>query len=171
LNISSPNAEALTNATYEAVKLRLKEKSTDNSGIITSSSKTKADIFTFSNGDKIELSRSAGKHTNATLCCVDWMTKNAPSMVNSRHFRLNYVQKISLFDALRDVCRQPNDADRDILQFERISIARRCSLKLACELFSMAQKAILADLLMIALNANSQYISATVSSYRRSTKT
>lgn len=166
LNLNSLESGALTNSTYQAIKSLLQQTAVDSSAMITASSKTKADIFTCSNGNRIELCRSAGKHTNSVLCCLDWMTENAPSLLKSRDFRLDSRQRIKLFDTIKDICSTPPDPTHGLHHLERIGIPQPAASKFSDGVFFDFQKAIIADLLLIALNANSQYVGAIAATYR-----
>src|SRR5664279_2443757 len=95
------------------------------------------------------------------------MRENAPAFVKDRLLYINNEVKLKFFNTLRDL---ETDGDNEC-QLEMLKISKEASSKLKSGRFSCEDtKLKLADLILVGLNKNSQYISAIAPNYRRTQK-
>jgi hypothetical protein len=159
-------AGALTNCVVNVAKKICDEAATGDSQLCQRNTKKEGCIYTrtLPSGQKFQVVRSTGKHTNAMLACLQWAKKNIPQFVESRRLHMTRVEKTSFFNALEELA-APDVENR---QMEMVRISDHVASHLQSNTFPVAEtRTVLADLILIGLNINGQYISAISTSYRR----
>jgi hypothetical protein len=167
--LSRVAAGALTNSTVQAMTELFNEVAGDESLLSTCNSKEGWSYTrTIRSGCKYQVLRSGGKHTNAISSCMSWMRENAPLFVKDRLLCLSSKQKVSFFDSLSGLL--PDE--RGQRQLEMVRVSENAAGRLLSGSFGEERtKRRLADLILIGLSINSQYISAIAPNYRKDTKT
>jgi len=171
IHLTSRAAGALTQATFEAAK----------SAVLVACSKDDLKTFTekFGSGRRIVITtkddkkfsicKSAGKHTNAILSCMEWMRQNVPSLTVDRQLYLDKTKKELFFNAIKKTAESAPD-DRGFRQLEKIrlgdmavTLLRRWSSSPSNSAATIA----IADLLLIGLNHCEHYVSAISTNFRK----
>jgi hypothetical protein len=121
----------------------------------------------FATGRRYVVCRSSGKHLNAVLSCLEWMRTNLPDFVRDRPLKVHNQGKQTFFDALRKVAVKANDEKTARLESIRLSknVVERMKYKEGTA-HNFIRK-VLADLILIALNNNQQYIRGISDNYRQ----
>jgi hypothetical protein len=158
-------AGALTNSTVMAVT-KLCDDALKDGTLYCNKNKTEG--WTYSrtcklSGNKYQVTRSTGKHTNAIICCLEWMRENVTDFVKNRTLRLNRSGQVKFFNALRTLA-YSGKKDKS-LEMVRLSEHFQHQLKQST-LSDISTATTLSDLILIALNNNQQYISAVAEHYR-----
>jgi hypothetical protein len=172
--VSPKCAGALTNAAVKAVS-KICDIYLPNSTLSVSSNKKSGWSYHRTckeSGRKMEIHRSSGKHLNAILSCLHWMKSNLGDFVRDRPLRIGGDGKLKFFTALRDISfdsRPASDGEDAVVQIESIHLSPRVVRKMMFEegQSSEATKKTLADLLLIGLDDNQQYVSAISTNCRR----
>lgn len=123
------------------------------------------------NGKKIEVLRSSGKHLNAILSCLQWMKSNMLDFVRDRPLRIG-EGRLKFFEALKDAaCIAPSagEEEAELRRIGCVKFSEHIVNKLRSEggLFTQGVRKTLADLILIGLDNNQQYVSAISTNYRR----
>jgi hypothetical protein len=169
LRLTNKTAGALTNVAVTAMTDLCKEVAPDST---VSNQNSKQDGFsctrTLKCGKKFQVIRSTGKHTNAMIACMEWAKQCIPDFVENRSLHMKINEKLAFFHALQELSKQ---------QIEFYSLEMLRLSPLAVENLSSDQydqkddiQASLADLILIALNKNNQYINAIAPNFRASRK-
>jgi hypothetical protein len=121
---------------------------------------------------RIDVFRSSGKHLNAILSCLQWMKSNLPDFVRDRPLRIDGPGRYRFFQALKDLALKfstSNEDDDHVGKLECIQLNEHVMEKLKYDegRSSEATRKTLADLILIALDHNQQYISAVSTNYRK----
>ena len=167
--LSGKAAGALTNATVKAMTTtcdRLLPSGTlrvENNKQAGWSYSRKCD----SSGQQFVVMRSSGKQLNAILSCPQYMKSNMPNFVRDRPLRISKDDMASFFEALRQIALTTTDFNSAHLESIRLSSRVIERLKFFEGMSSSFVKNILADLILIALNNNQQYIRGISDNYRR----
>jgi hypothetical protein len=154
----------LTQATSDAVKSLL----VNYAGNIKESLdkyQGKTQTFTMENGSTYHLNKSMGKHINAILTVMDWMKTNHPAFVKNRPLYLDVKHKISFFRTLQEVSKSSPD-DYGYHQIEKLRIGPSAVDKFQNKVFTISCAISLANLILIGLNKNEQYVNAISVNYR-----
>jgi len=161
-------AGALVNSAVEAAKQVCDEAAGTGSRLCTRNAKGEewTYIRTLETGNKYQVSRSSGKQTNAIVACIEWMKRNAPSFVENRPLYLGRSERIKFFKSLQEVASSPVD---DICRLEMLRLSNHVAEKLKSGEYakdhSIQER--LADLVLIGLSKNGQYVSAIAPNYRK----
>ena len=163
--LTSKGAGALTSSTVEAMKMICDAAAGDDSRLSVRNTKQEGWTYvrTLPSGKKLQVVRSTGKHTNALLAFLEWAKQHTPGFVKDRPLRMDYTGKLKFFHALKDLC----SLDSNSYQMEMLRITNHVAQLLRSGLFSTGSTHLLADLILIGLNKNSQYVSALAPTYRR----
>lgn len=119
-----------------------------------------------STGYKFQVICSAGKHTNAIVTCMNWMTENARDFVDLRTHGVPEKTKIAFFDALQQVA----SSDSPTLDLVHISQNARDVFRTSALSWDDEVKGLLAGLALIAINKNQPLVKSVAANYRRSTR-
>ena len=112
---------------------------------------------------KLHVQRSTGKHTNAIVAFLEWSKRNIPSFVKNRPLRMSSTEKQTVFQALIDLSGCSSH------QMEMVRLSSHIVSLLQVNSFSGEEtQRMLADLFLIGLNKNGQYVSAVAPAYRHS---
>jgi hypothetical protein len=118
-----------------------------------------------STGQKFQVILSNGKHTNALLSCINWMTDNAKTFVDKRPSHVDTDVKVKFFHALQNLaCSQKN-------RIEMIELSEYAKQKLIGESWKMEVQdhMMLADMILIGVSKSQQVVKSIASSYRVTT--
>ena len=165
-NISNKAAGALTSSTLEAMKSICDEAAGDASRLCVRNTKHEGWLYqrTLPSGDRIQVNRSTGKHTNAILAFLEWAKIHVPTFVEKRPLHMDYYEKLQFFQALRDL----SSRDTGSHQMEMLRLSDHVVQLIRSNTFVVPKlHVILADLILIGLNKNGQYVSAIAPSYRQ----
>jgi hypothetical protein len=173
-DMSPKAAGALTNSTVKAFT-NICDAACPNSTLSVSHSKKSGWLYSRTckeSGKRIDVLRSSGKHLNAILSCLQWMKCNLPNFVRDRPLRIDGSGRCKFFQALKDVAlnfQRSSEDDDQVAKLECIHLNERVIEKLKFNegRSSDATKKTLADLILIALGQNQQYISAVSTNYRK----
>jgi len=164
---SNKAAGALTSSTLEAMTKICDEAAGTDSCL--SSRTTKQEGWTYvrtlkTSKQKLQVTRSTGKHTNAMLMFLEWAKQNIPVFVKNRPLHMDEVDKLKFFNALKDLSGLAVGPYR----MEMIRLSDHVVQLLRSRRFSYQLTQIrLADLILIGLNKNGQYVSAVAPAYRK----
>jgi len=103
LQLSRIQAGALTNAAVAAMKHTSKVAAGPNRKVYDHKHERLGSIYIETNlntGEKFQVLRSSGKHTNAALSFLQWMKENVAEFVQRMNFRLSQDEKLSFLLAL-----------------------------------------------------------------------
>jgi len=165
-SLSNKAAGALTSSTVEAMK-RICDAAAGSDGHLCDRT-TKQEgwlyIRTLQSGKKLQIIRSTGKHTNSILAFLEWAKENIPDYVKNRHLHMHEADKLKFFRELESLSSLETDCHQ--MGMLRISdhVVRLLRSKRFCDVLT---RSILADLVLIGLNKNGQYVSALASTYRK----
>jgi hypothetical protein len=157
-------AGALTNSTVEVAKQICDGAATTDSILCVRNIKPLGWSYTrtLASNKKFKVIRSTGKHTNAMMSCLEWAKKNVAGFVEKRELHLNRIGKLAFFNLLQQLS-MPGMAVR---RLEMLSLSDDVASKIESGFHVEETRAMLADLILIGLNMNSQFVSAIASSYR-----
>lgn len=160
-------AGALTNSTVEAMKTIVDEAAGIDSTLNVSSTKSHGWSYTRKSvaGCKYQVLRSAGKHTNAIMSCMNFFKVHAPLFVLNRLLCLSSSEKVTFFDSLSTLVPDASGWR----QLEMVRVSEEAARRMSAESGDEVSKRRLADLILIGINKNGQYISAIGSNYRSGT--
>jgi len=164
-NFSNKAAGALTTSTLEAVKNIYDEAAGKESRLVIRNTKQEgwAYVRTLASGEKLQLLRSTGKHTNAVLAFLEWTKENTPDFIKKRPLHMNAKEMLRFFRSLKNISASENGPYR----MEMLRLTDHVAGMLRSRKFSLQQtQKILSDLVLIGLNKNGQYVSALAPSYR-----
>jgi hypothetical protein len=158
-------AGALTNSTVEVAKMICDEAATANSVLVERNVKPEGWSYTrtIASEKKFKVIRSTGKHTSAMVSCLEWAKKNLGNFVESRPIHMSRGGKLAFFNSLRRL----SMPDVTVRRMEMLTVSEHAATEIANGFLSEETQAMLADLILIGLNMNCQYISAIASSYRK----
>jgi hypothetical protein len=114
-------------------------------------------------GQKYQVTRSTGKHTNAVLCCLSWFRENLQDYVNQRRLSLNESEKVKFMAAITEGIAKGSS------RMELIELAPRTHafLSSGSPLVSEAKHVRnFADLILCALSKNQKHVKAVAANYR-----
>jgi hypothetical protein len=177
MGMSSKAAGALTNSTVKAMT-SICDVVLPSSTLSVSNSKKCGWSYSRTckeSGKKIEVLRSSGKHLNAILSCLQWMKSNLADFVRDRPLRIGGEGRVKFFRALREVAissLEAHDEDGTVVKLESIHLSQHAVKKIRFEegQSSEASRKTFADLILIALDGNQQYISAVSANSRKCVK-
>jgi hypothetical protein len=177
VGVSAKAAGALTNSTVKAMT-NICDVALPNSTLSVMNNKKSGWSYGRTckeSGKKIEVLRSSGKHLNAILSCLQWMKSNLADFVRDRPLRIGGEGRVKFFRALREVAissLEAGDEDGTVVKLESIHLSQHVLQKIRFEegQSSEASRKTFADLILIALDANQQYISAVSANSRRCVK-
>ena len=165
---TSLEAGSLTNSTVAALK-----KIADNAMSKTNSKgrekrdKTTGYVYLHihpASGKKYQVMRSTGKHTNAILNCLNFMSVNLKSFVEQRRQTMNETEKCTFLRGLINLALKGGN------RLESIQLADGVKAKLASTSPLVRLKIHvrnIADVMLISLNKNNQYVKAVAANSRR----
>jgi hypothetical protein len=164
LNLNGLAAGALTNATISALRI-ICDASAPNSSVCAKNNKKEGWVYIRTcerTGRKVQLIRSTGKHTNAMLACLELMKQDFNDFVVKRPLHMAKLDRIRFYDALCTMSTKPTNAGSSTWSLECIAISDKAHFDLRrCMLMGKVHlKLIYADLILIGLNQNQQYVSA-----------
>jgi hypothetical protein len=160
-------AGSITQAAVTALKEICDEAAGSNAQLCDRHDKLFGALYIQTNvqtGQKFQVVRSAGKHTNAILSCLNWMTENARRFVEKRTNVMNRDEKTCFFLALEELA---CSSDVDNLEMIRVSHLVTDNLTRGLPLLSDSARNMLADLILIGMNKNQQHVKAVAANYRR----
>ena len=105
-------AGALTNSTVAAIKKLCDEVMTENSKLVTRKDKIVGSIYMRvknTTKQKYQVTRSAGKHTNAILCCLGWFQEHMKTFIAKKKQSMSENEKCTFFAAIREAAEQKNN--------------------------------------------------------------
>jgi hypothetical protein len=159
------SAGVLTNVVVEVAKQICDESATPDSTLVERNIKPEGWSYTrtiLSSDKKFKVTRSTGKHTNAMVSCLEWAKRNLGDFVELRPIHISHSGKLAFFDALH----QLSMPDVTLRRMEMLSLSEHAATTILGSFRFEETRSMLADLIMIGLNVNSQYVSAIASSYR-----
>jgi hypothetical protein len=169
IGLTKGAAGALTQSTFEAAKSTVlaacKKEAVktftekQNSGHRT--------VITTTDDKRYSVCKSAGKHTNAILSCMEWMRQNVPALTVDRQLYVDNANKELFFNALKKTAESAPD-DQGYRQLEKIrlgdvAVAKFCLWRPSSSAATIA----IGDLLLIALNHSEHYVSAISTNFRK----
>ena len=162
-------AGALTNSTVEVAKMICDEAATADSTLVERNVKPEGWSYTrtLSSEKRFKVIRSTGKHTSAMVSCLEWAKRNLGNFVEARPIHMSRSGKLAFFNALR----QLSVPDGTVRRMEMLSVSEHAAGEIANRFNFEETRAMLADLVLVGLNINCQYISAISSSYRKGNTT
>jgi len=169
IGLTNRAAGSLTQSTFDAA----------NSAVLAACGKNGVKSFTeklnsarrtviaTSDEKKYSISKSAGKHTNAILSCMEWMRQNVPTLTVDRQLYLDNASKELFFNALKKTAESAPD-EQGYRQLEKVrigdvAVALFCTWRPSNSTATLA----IADLLLIALNNSEHYVSAISTNFRK----
>jgi len=165
-SLTNKAAGALTSATVVAMKRICDAAAGSDSFVYDRTTKQDGWIYvrTLQSGKKLQIMRSTGKHTNSILAFLEWAKENIPDYVKHRPLHMDQEGKLKFFTALERLSLLETDCHQ--MEMLRISdhVVQLLSSKQFCDQLS---RSMLADLILIGLNKNGQYVSALASTYRK----
>ena len=114
--------------------------------------------------NKYEVTRITGKHTNAIISCLNWMTENVPAFINERRKIMNEFEKVVFFQALLHLADSPEN------QIEMLTVSNAAKLKLTLSEYKKSNVYTirnLTDLILIAVNKNQKYVKVSANNSRQ----
>ena len=165
-NFKGTHAGALTASTVTACKEICDEFAGTGSIASVTADKATGSVYTRTNtatSQKIQVLSTAGKLTNAILSCFSWMSTSAKAFVEERTFATNEATKLRFFNALHTVAR----SESDNLELIQLSACFKQKLSDDEQFSEDTHKKMLAYLILIGINKNSQYIKAVAANYRK----
>jgi len=168
LKLTSKDAGALTNAAVQAMKGLCDEAAVDSTLSVRNDKQLGwAYTRTMKNGKKIQISRSTGKHTNAMIACLEWAKQQLPDFVANRPLHMDRTEKLIFFHALATLASQQIESHQlEMLRLSPTAVERLCST----DFDDFDTQSLLADLILIGLSKNNQYINAIAPNYRSANK-
>ena len=122
-------------------------------------------IRTMKNGNKIQISRSTGKHTNAIIACLEWAKQQLPDFVANRPLHMDRTEKLIFFHTLKTLASEQIESHQlEMLRLSPTVVERLCST----DFDVLETQSMLVDLILIGLSKNNQYINAIAPNYRLS---
>jgi len=169
IGLTSRAAGSLTQSTFDAAKSTILA-ACGREGIKTFTEKMNSGqrtVITTTDQKRYSLSKSAGKHTNAILSCVEWMRQNVPTLIIDRQLYLDNAKKELFFNALKTTAEcAPDDYGYRQLEKVRIgdvAVAKFCQWRPSSSTPTIA----ISDLILIGLNHSEHYISAISTNFRK----
>lgn len=162
-NFRRIQAGALTDCTVRAVKRICDQVMGRSSQLCERRDKNLGYIYLRINRlkQKFQVTRSAGKHTNAILSLLEFMKVHIPSFVEKRTRHLTNMEKIVFFDALQ------KSVEANISRIDTLQLTDTVKQKFL-QYQKPYMKSNIADLLLIAMNKNQSHVKA-ISSNRSKT--
>jgi len=163
--LSNKAAGALTSSTLEAMKMICDAAAGDDTRLSVRNTKQEGWMYcrTMASGNKLQVARSTGKHTNAILAFLEWAKQHTPGFVKNRPLHMDHKDKLKFFTALTDL----SSLDTPNYQMEMLRLTNHVAHLLRSGVFhSVSMQQFLADLILISLNKNCQYVSALAPTYR-----
>jgi len=163
--LSNKAAGALTSSTLQAMKNICDEAAGEDSHLSVRNTTKEGWTYvrTLSSGQKLQVISSSGKHINAILAFLEWAKTNTPNIVKYRPLHMVRMEKLKFFTSLRDLSLSAVGP----YQMETLRLSDHAvQLLHSGEFFHPVSQVHLADLILIGLNKNSQYVSALTPSYR-----
>ena len=158
-------AGALTNATVKVAINICDEAATADSTLVERNVKPEGWSYTrtLGCGKKFKVIRSTGKHTNAMMSCLEWAKKNLGNFVEARPIHMTVGGKLAFFNSLR----QLSMPDVTVRRMEMLCVTEHAARTIISDFLFEDTRAMIADLILIGLNINCQFVSAIASSYRQ----
>jgi len=169
IGLTNRAAGALTQSTFEAARSTvLAACNKDNVKTFTEKQNSgHRTVITTTDDKRYSVCKSAGKHTNAILSCMEWMRQNVPSLTIDRQLYLDNANKELFFNALKKTAESAPD-DQGYRQLEKIRLGDAAVAKFCLwHPSSSAPTLAIADLLLIALNHSEHYVSAISTNFRK----
>lgn len=166
--LSNKDAGALTNVTVSAMTDLCQDVGPDGTVSVQSGKPGGwSSTRTLKCGKKIQVSRSTGKHTNAMVACMEWAKEFVPDFVENRTLLMRRSEKLAFFHALQLLSNEQAEFySLEMLRLSPLVVELLCSDRFD----DLEIQASLADLILIALNKNNQYINAIAPNFRSSKK-
>lgn len=115
-------------------------------------------------GHKFQVIRSSGKHTNAMLACMHWMTENTRHFVESRMNLMAADEKLKFYLAIEET------AGSSQHRLEMLELSDKARQKIISSTTAPdSTKSMLADLILIGINKNQQHVKSVAANYRQIT--
>jgi len=169
IGLSSLAAGALTQSTFHAAKSAVLSACNKNEvkTVTEKLNSSRRTVITTTDDKRFSVCKSAGKHTNAILSCMEFMRQNVPTLTIDRQLYLDNAHKELFFNALKTTAESAPD-DQGYRQLEKVRIGDAAIVKFCRwgQTNSAATLAI-ADLLLIALNHSEHYVSAIATNFRK----
>ena len=137
------------------------------------SSKSKQNGWTYArrcktSGRRFQVTRSASKHLQAVLSCMQFFRDYLPEFMSKRRLRLN-TESLGVFFAGLQAAACSDGDENNCKRLEAIELSSFVENQLTDSSFSVPPASlIMADLTLIALNSNQQYVGAIAENYRSS---
>jgi hypothetical protein len=169
IGLTSRAAGALTQSTFEAAKSTVLT-ACKKDHVKTFTEKINAGhrtVITTTDEKKFSISKSAGKHTNAILTCMEWMRQNVPTLTIDRQLYLDNANKELFFSALKKTAESAPD-DQGHRQLEKVRIGDMAAATFCrWQASNSAATIAIADLILIGLNHSEHYVSAIAINFRK----
>jgi hypothetical protein len=157
-------AGTLTLATVNAMRALCDQSCTIDSFTSDVRDKLLGTIYTRTDrktGDKFQVYRSTGKHTNAILGCLEWMRENVEEFVTHRPNVMSFDQVLNFFETLQQ------KASAGETRMEMIELSPTAMINLSTQFYSESVRRMLGDLFLIGMNQNQQVVKSIASNYRK----
>jgi hypothetical protein len=166
-SFTNEQAGAITQAAVTALKEICDESVGINSQVCDRHDKIQGSLYIQTNlvsGQKFQVLRSAGKHTNAILSCLEWMKEHAKRFVDTRTNVMTADEKIVFFLTLEELACSAHEN-----RLEMIQLSDHVKAKLTAESPSLSDSSrkIIADLILIGMNKNQQHVKSVAVNYRK----
>ena len=104
--LTNKAAGALTCSALEAMKQICDQAAGDSSRLSVGNTKPQGwhYVRTLPSGQKFQVVRSTGKHTNAIVAFLEWAKEHLPQFVKNRPLYMSSYEKMTFFLALKAVC-------------------------------------------------------------------
>ena len=117
---------------------------------------------------KDQVRRSAGKHTNAILCCLGWFQEYMKTFFEKRKHSMSEHDKCTFFTAIRKTAGQNNNR----LEMIQLSEKTKNKLSFGNSLFLQpSHTRSFADVILVALNNNQQHVKAVANNSKKMLQT
>lgn len=164
-NLTRLESGALTNATVQAMRSICDKSCSAQSLTSDIHDRLLGTIYTRtdpSSGVKYQVLRSAGKHTNAILACLEWMRGNVESFVESRRNSMTSDEKLLFFKALEQLATLGENGRLEMLRLSELVKDKFRTLEL-----DDSVRRLIADLILVAVNRNQQHVKSIAANYRK----
>jgi hypothetical protein len=163
--MSPLQAGSLTQSTFSAMKRSAATACNTNCQVFERNDKnghiySRSDTAT---GHRVQVIRSSGKQLNAASAFLPWFNKFAKPVVDGRPLNLTTLQKVLFFQAISNVAASDNSS------FHMLQLSDVSKAKLISGSFSDVEvQSVIADLILIGVNHNSDHVKAIAANYRQS---
>jgi len=151
--LSNKAAGALTSATVKASKRICDAAAGDSSRLCVRKTKQEGwtHIRTLASGNKLQITRSTGKHTNSILAFLEWAKQHTTNFVKNWPLHIDRVDKLKFFPALHHI--PPQELNCHQLEMTRLS-HHVVSIFYSKQFSTSTSQLHIADLTLINLNKN-----------------